>query len=98
LPLAPSSPTRRSSDPLGRRSGIQVARKVVRSGINPIGEPGGVLFRRRDYLAVGGWHPCRRWAMDLDLWVRLLPCGRPLGPAETPERKSPPPNPPHLPT
>ena len=30
---------------------------MVRSGANPIGEPGGVLFRRDDYLAVGGWNP-----------------------------------------
>ena len=38
------------------RSGVDVARRVVRSGANPIGEPGGVLFRRADYDAVGGWN------------------------------------------
>lgn len=64
---------------IGIRSGPQVARKVVRSGSNPIGEPGGVLFRRADYFAVGGWHPEHRWAMDLDLWMRLLQCGDFLG-------------------
>ena len=68
---------------VGRRSGVEVARRVVRSGANPIGEPGGVLFRRTDYVAVGGWHPHRRWAMDLDLWVRLLQCGDFLGLPET---------------
>ena len=68
---------------VGRRSGVEVARRVVRSGANPIGEPGGVLFRRADYVAVGGWHPHRRWAMDLDLWVRLLQCGDFLGLPET---------------
>jgi glycosyltransferase involved in cell wall biosynthesis len=68
---------------LGRRSGVEVARRVVRSGANPIGEPGGVLFRRADYVAVGGWHPHRRWAMDLDLWVRLLQCGDFLGLAQS---------------
>ncbi len=68
---------------VGERSGIAVARRVVRSGTNPIGEPGGVLFRRADYLAVGGWHPHRRWAMDLDLWVRLLQCGDFFGLPET---------------
>lgn len=67
----------------GRRSAVEVARKVVRSGSNPIGEPGGVLFRRADYLAVGGWHPSRRWAMDLDLWVRLLQCGDFFGMPDT---------------
>jgi glycosyltransferase involved in cell wall biosynthesis len=68
---------------VGERSGVQVARRVVRSGANPIGEPGGVLFHRADYAAVGGWRPDLRWAMDLDLWIRLLSCGRFLGQAET---------------
>jgi len=63
----------------GVRSGVDVARRVVRSGANPIGEPGGVLFRRADYEAVGGWNGDRRWAMDLDLWIRLLARGRFLG-------------------
>ena len=67
----------------GVRSGVQVARRVVRSGANPIGEPGGVLFRRADYVSVGGWHGDRRFAMDLDLWIRLLARGRFLGLAET---------------
>jgi glycosyltransferase involved in cell wall biosynthesis len=67
----------------GRRSAAEVARKVVRSGSNPIGEPGGVLFRRADYLAAGGWRPSRRWAMDLDLWVRLLQRGDFYGLSET---------------
>jgi len=66
----------------GVRSGVDVARRVVRSGANPIGEPGGVLFRRADYEAVGGWNGDRRWAMDLDLWIRLLARGRFLGLAE----------------
>lgn len=68
---------------VGRHSRVHVARKVLRSGSNPIGEPGGVLFRRADYDAVGGWHPARRWAMDLDLWVRLLQLGDLLGLPET---------------
>lgn len=68
---------------VGRRSCVQVARRVMRSGANPIGEPGGVLFRRSDYHAVGGWHPARRWAMDLDLWVRLVQRGDLLGLPET---------------
>jgi glycosyltransferase involved in cell wall biosynthesis len=67
----------------GVRSGTEVARRVVRSGANPIGEPGGVLFRREHYLAVGGWRPERRHAMDLDLWMRLLQCGEFLGLPET---------------
>jgi glycosyltransferase involved in cell wall biosynthesis len=67
----------------GVRSSVEVARRVVRSGANPIGEPGGTLFRREHYDAVGGWHPERRHAMDLDLWMRLLQCGEFLGLPET---------------
>jgi glycosyltransferase involved in cell wall biosynthesis len=67
---------------IGVRSGVEVARRVVRSGANPIGEPGGVLFRRADYVSVGGWHGDRRWVMDLDLWIRLLARGHFLGLAE----------------
>jgi glycosyltransferase involved in cell wall biosynthesis len=67
----------------GVRSSVEVARRVVRSGANPIGEPGGVLFRRDHYFAVGGWRPERRFAMDLDLWMRLLHCGEFLGLPET---------------
>jgi glycosyltransferase involved in cell wall biosynthesis len=67
----------------GVRSSVEVARRVVRSGANPIGEPGGVLFRREHYFAVGGWRPERRFAMDLDLWMRLLQYGEFLGLPET---------------
>ena len=63
----------------GVRSSVEVARHVVRSGANPIGEPGGVLFRRAHYFAVGGWRPDHRFVMDLDLWIRLLQHGEFLG-------------------
>ena len=65
------------------RSSVEVARHVVRSGANPIGEPGGVLFRREHYFAVGGWRPDHRFVMDLDLWIRLLQHGEFLGLPET---------------
>ncbi len=68
---------------VGVRSSVEVARRVVRYGANPIGEPGGVLFRRRHYFAVGEWRPERRWVMDLDLWMRLLQYGEFLGLPET---------------
>ena len=67
----------------GMRSSVEVARRVVRHGANPIGEPGGVLFRREHYFAVGGWRPEWRWVMDLDLWIRLLQHGEFLGLPET---------------
>ena len=67
----------------GVRSSVEVARHVVRNGANPIGEPGGVLFRRAHYFAVGGWRPDHRFVMDLDLWIRLLQQGEFLGLPET---------------
>jgi glycosyltransferase involved in cell wall biosynthesis len=67
----------------GVRSSVEVARRVVRNGANPIGEPNGVLFRREHYFAAGGWRPERRWVMDLDLWMRLLQYGEFLGLPET---------------
>jgi glycosyltransferase involved in cell wall biosynthesis len=73
------APARGLKGLIGVRSGVEVARRVVRSGINPIGEPGSVLFRRADYTAVGGWSPLRPFTMDLDLWMRLLRCGDFLG-------------------
>jgi Glycosyl transferase family 2 len=68
---------------VGVHSGIEVARRVVRNGANPIGEPGGVLFRREDFMAAGGWRPDRYYVIDLDLWMRLLQYGEFLGLPET---------------
>lgn len=67
---------------IGVRSAVEVARRVVRNGANPIGEPGNVLFRREDFFAAGGWraeYPC---ILDLDLWMRLLQYGEFLGQPE----------------
>jgi glycosyltransferase involved in cell wall biosynthesis len=76
-------PRRGLSGLTGVRSGVEVARRVVRNGANPIGEPGGVLFRRDDFFAAGGWRADRTYIMDLDLWMRLLQYGEFLGLPET---------------
>ena len=73
------APSRGLTGLIGVYSNVEVARRVVRSGVNPIGEPGGVMFRAADYAAVGGWSPLRPFTMDLDLWMRLLRCGEFLG-------------------
>jgi hypothetical protein len=67
----------------GVRSGVEVARRVVRSGTDPIGGPGSVLFRREDFLAAGGWRADLGTAQELDLWLRLLQFGEFLGLPET---------------
>jgi glycosyltransferase involved in cell wall biosynthesis len=76
-------PRRGLSGLTGVRTGVEVARRVVRNGANPIGEPGGVLFRREDFFAAGGWRADRTYIMDLDLWMRLLQYGEFLGLPET---------------
>jgi glycosyltransferase involved in cell wall biosynthesis len=63
----------------GVRTSVEVARRVVRSGANPIGEPGGVLFRREQFVEAGGWRPDRTLVLALDLWMRLLRYGEFLG-------------------
>jgi glycosyltransferase involved in cell wall biosynthesis len=67
----------------GVHSGIEVARRVVRDGGNPLGEPGGAMFRREDFDAVGGWQAGNPYMNDLDLWVRLLRRGKFLGLRDT---------------
>jgi glycosyltransferase involved in cell wall biosynthesis len=72
-------PRRGLSGLTGVRTGVEVARRVVRTRSNPIGEPSAVLFRREDFFAAGGWRVDRRFTMDLDLWMRLLQFGEFLG-------------------
>ena len=60
----------------GAQDGRHVARRTVLSGgINPVGEPVAVMFRRADYDAIGGWDGSLLHPMDLDLWMRLLSRG-----------------------
>jgi glycosyltransferase involved in cell wall biosynthesis len=72
-------PRRGLSGLTGMRTGVEVARRVVRQGGNPIGEPADVLFRREDFFAAGGWRADRSHILDLDLWMRLLQYGEFLG-------------------
>jgi glycosyltransferase involved in cell wall biosynthesis len=41
----------------------------------PVIRTSGVMFRREDALAVGGFRPEQKRAQDLDLWLRLLERG-----------------------
>lgn len=60
---------------LGRQRSRTVVRKIVRHGGNPLGEPGGALFRRAHFDAVGGFDARWQFPMDLALWIRLLERG-----------------------
>jgi glycosyltransferase involved in cell wall biosynthesis len=57
---------------VGRHPGQCVVRQIVRSGSNPIGAPVAVMFRRVDFERCGGFDDDLLFAMDMDLWVRLL--------------------------
>ncbi|MGE0781911.1 glycosyltransferase family 2 protein [Mycolicibacterium sp.] len=59
----------------GRHSADEVVRRIVRSGTNPIGAPVAAMFRRADFLRVGGFRDELLFVSDTDLWVRLLSHG-----------------------
>ena len=67
---------------LGRHGVSEVARTAVRFGINPVGEPACVMFRRRDYDAIGGFDGAIVFAMDIDAWLRILTRGDMIGQPE----------------
>lgn len=53
----------------------EILRLAVPRADNIIGEPSGVVFRRRDFLDQGGFDERLGYFPDLDLWFRLLSCG-----------------------
>jgi glycosyltransferase involved in cell wall biosynthesis len=57
---------------LGDRSADDVVQRVMVSGINPIGEPAAMLFRRDDFLHAGTFDASLPFPMDLELAIRLL--------------------------
>lgn len=59
----------------GRHRGERVVRRIVRSGTNPIGAPVAAMFRRKDFLACGGFRDELLFVSDTDLYVRLLQHG-----------------------
>ena len=67
---------------LGRHGVSEVARVAVRFGINPVGEPACVMFRRRDYDAIGGFNGSNVFVMDIDAWLRILTRGDMFGQPE----------------
>lgn len=67
---------------LGRRGVSEVARATVRFGINPVGEPACVMFRRKDYDAIGGFDGSNVFTMDIDAWLRILTRGDMFGQPE----------------
>lgn len=63
----------------GTRGGVvrsaELVRRCVRFGTNLIGEPGGVLMRKRLADQIGAFDGSLGYIIDLDYWVRLLAHG-----------------------
>lgn len=55
-----------------RLNGRKLIRQCARRGTNLIGEPGAVLFRKRDVAATGKFNGDIPYLIDLDYWSRLL--------------------------
>jgi glycosyltransferase involved in cell wall biosynthesis len=60
----------------------RVIRRIVRSGANPIGAPGSVLFRREHFERTGGFDGRRQFTADLEMYARLLEHGDFFGMSE----------------
>ncbi|MCX7002588.1 MAG: glycosyltransferase [bacterium] len=56
-------------------SGAEAVRAVVRSGTNPIGEPGSVLFRHAHAERCGSFEGTLLYVIDLQYYCRLLQYG-----------------------
>ncbi|MGH1493705.1 MAG: glycosyltransferase family 2 protein [Acidimicrobiales bacterium] len=68
---------------IGRHDGPTIARRVVRSGYNPLGEPASVLFLASAKEAAGSFSAALSSSMDIEMWIRMLRFGDFYGSAET---------------
>lgn len=57
---------------LGRRAPKTVVKRVIKSGINPIGWPAAMLFRRSVFVNVGAFDGRWLYPIDLELAIRML--------------------------
>lgn len=56
----------------GRIESPTLIKRCIRSGANPIGEPGNGLFRRDLVKRVGAYDASHPYLVDLDYWFRIL--------------------------
>lgn len=59
----------------GVHEGSRVIWKILNSGRNPIGEPTVALFKKEEFINVGGFNEKYDFTLDIDLWIRLLEKG-----------------------
>jgi glycosyltransferase involved in cell wall biosynthesis len=67
--------TRRFSHALQVLSGAAAQRAIIRSGTNPLGEPGAVLFRRALAEVCGPFNGAHVFVIDVEYYCRLLQHG-----------------------
>lgn len=56
-------------------SGADALAEIARTGTNLLGDPSAVLIRRKALETVGGFDAAAGYALDLDMWIRLLTVG-----------------------
>lgn len=59
----------------GVHEGRDVIWEILNSGRNPLGEPTVTLFKKEDFIDVGGFNEKYEFTLDIDLWIRLLEKG-----------------------
>ena len=59
----------------GIHVGKDVIWKILNSGRNPLGEPTVAMFKKDNFIEVGGFNENYKLTLDIDLWVRLLEKG-----------------------
>ena len=59
----------------GVHEGRDVIWKILNSGRNPLGEPTFALFKKEEFINVGGFNEEYDFTLDIDLWIRLLEKG-----------------------
>ena len=67
--------TRRiAREPEGKKTFIQSLKKIIRSGTNPIGEPGAVLFRSKSIRSIGSFSEKNIYTIDIEFWTHFWTC------------------------
>ncbi len=67
--------SRRFSGAKGVISGLKSIKRIVRSGTNPLGEPGAILFKKEIITKSGQFVDDFPYVIDLNLWVKMLAYG-----------------------
>ena len=59
----------------GMYESSHILKKTIKSGRNPLGEPGLALFKKKDFYKINGFDSSLELIIDLDCWLKLLNLG-----------------------